>query len=173
MNFAVLTYQYEPNPPNGIPLGWPSQVIELGNDTTLPGDGWVLMTAEALDAAKAANQSDYNTWAATHYAVSPTVAVGKMVDNAIIFGNSLINSIAVTNILAGITQTGKTKLFVDFCFSLAVYLKTGSLYAAIVEIDLMIADTSDLKASLSPFLTNTNLQSAKNKIQAYLGLALT
>lgn len=92
---------------------------------------------------------------------------------AIAFGQQIIIEFAVANVLAGITQAGKTQAMIDYSSNLYTCLSTGSLYAAIDEINIMIADTSDDKVNLYPFITNDILTMYKNQIQAYLGLPLT
>ena len=173
MNFAVLTYQYVDGAPVGIPAAWPAEIVELGDDATLPGDNWTLMTADELATYRATHQASYSAWATPFYATPMATIVGRKIADAKQFGNDLIDSIAIQNVLTGITQVGKTKIFVDYCWSLIIYLKTGSLYAAVIEFDAMIADTSDAKTALSPFVTNANLEVTKNKIQSFLGVALT
>ena len=89
------------------------------------------------------------------------------------FGQQLTTQFAVQNILAGITQSGKTQELIDYTNNLSQCLFTGSLYAAIAAINVMIADTSSTKTNLSPFVTNNVLYSYLNQIQSYLGIALT
>ena len=71
MNLAVLTYQHVDNP-KGIPNAWPAEVIELGNDTSLPGVNWVLMSTSEYLSYIAQYQGQYDTWAASNL-VDPIV----------------------------------------------------------------------------------------------------
>jgi len=167
MNLAVLLYQHVTDKPTGIPDGWPAEVIELGDSTEVPDETWNLMTSEQLVAYKIANQAAYNAW--LHPPTLPQI-VGGSIDKASVFGANVIRGVAVTNVLTGITQAGKTRDFTLFCQKMVLFLETGSLYAALQELDILIADTSDLKASLSPFLTNDSLNGIKSQIQVYLGL---
>lgn len=90
------------------------------------------------------------------------------VSSASTFGQNMIVSAAVENIALGITQAGKTKEVSDYCDGLQRYLQTGSLYAAIQEIDNLIAAVPP--ASLSPFITVERLNSYRAKITAFLGI---
>ena len=94
--------------------------------------------------------------------------VGNIVESAAAFGTSLISEFAVDNILGGITSAGMTIPVALYLHRLDHYLRTGSLYAAMDEIDTMIADTE--KEHLSPFLTDTKLSAYRVKISTYLGL---
>lgn len=89
-------------------------------------------------------------------------------DKAISFGNELMMQATVENVAMGITQVGKTREIADLFTKLQYYLKTGSLYAAIDEIDHIIA--AGLDSSLQPFVTESRLQSYKQKIQTYLSV---
>jgi len=62
MNIAVLKYQFVSNKPVGIPDQWPTEIIDLGEDTTLPGEDWVLMTQAQLTAHKATYQATYDSY---------------------------------------------------------------------------------------------------------------
>lgn len=107
--------------------------------------------------------------------MSPTTQqiVQASILNAQTFGNSLLLQYAAQNVLAGITQAGQTIPVSDYLENLYNYLSAGSLYAGIQEINELIADTSDAKAALSPFLTNDVMYTYLNKIQTYLGIPLT
>lgn len=87
------------------------------------------------------------------------------------FGLQLMNQFVIENVLMGITQAGKTVSVTTYLHKLSHYMMTGSLYAAIIEVDSIIADTG--KDSLSPFVTNDRMIVYKHKIQDYLGIAET
>lgn len=99
--------------------------------------------------------------------------IGNSISLAAVFGNSLIVEYASSNVLQGITQAGKTQIVADYLRDLAYYLGNGSLYAAIAKMMDMIADTSDTKTSVSPYVTNDLLYTYLNKIQTYLEITLT
>lgn len=96
-----------------------------------------------------------------------------VVESAMDFGQQLMVQFAVANIRAGITQAGQTQSVMNYTTNLAQCLNTGSLYAAIADIETMIADTSSTKTGLSPFITNNILYSYLNQIQSYLNIAPT
>lgn len=101
--------------------------------------------------------------------VDPTLAVSGSIQSAKEFGQFLINKFALENVLGEITQANKTYAVSIYCQKMQLFLQTGSLYAALEELDLMIADTGDVKTSLSPFVTDSLLNGYKSLILGYLG----
>lgn len=77
------------------------------------------------------------------------------------------------NIILGIVASGKTLALMDYLLRLQQILQTGSLYVAISQLDLYIADSSSEKTLLDPFITNTRLSDYKHRIQDYLGIPRT
>lgn len=104
---------------------------------------------------------------------TPTEIYTSIVIAAQTFGQQLITQFAVANVMTGITQAGKTQAMLDYSNNLYLCLSTGSLYAAIDEINALIADTSSEKSNLYPFITDSILTGYKNQIQTYLHLPLT
>lgn len=94
--------------------------------------------------------------------------VRNILQNAKNFGKQLVEDIAVENILMGITQAGKTKAVADYCKNVQLYLNTGSLYAALNEMDTLIA--AGAPSILSPFITDARMIATRAKIASYLGL---
>jgi hypothetical protein len=94
--------------------------------------------------------------------------VNSIIADARSFGYQLILKFAKDNILMGITQTGKTATIAMYLHKLEHFLTTGSLYAAISEIDNILADED--KQHLEPFVANERLQAYKDEILQYLGL---
>jgi hypothetical protein len=144
--------------PNGNPY---DSVIQVDTMTPQPGMGWTF---------------DNVNWNPPAIPAPPTPAIAvytALVQNAISFGQALIVQFATQNVMAGITQAGQTQAVLDYASDLYTYLSTGSLYVAISEINVMIADTSSTKTALAPFITNDILYTYMNQIQGYLGLALT
>ena len=94
----------------------------------------------------------------------------NIVTSAINFGTALIVQAAGQNISSGITQAGKTLAVMNYTVQLVVCLNTGSLYEAINQINVMLADTSDEKNNCAPFITNDKLTNTKYQIQNYLGI---
>lgn len=146
------------NDSNGVPYDSVQQIDALSPQ---PGIGWIF---------------DNIGWNPPNSTTPPQSAVQiytTLVQNAIIFGQNLTIQFATQNIMSGITQSGKTQAVLDYASDLYTYLSTGSLYVAITEIQTMIADTSDAKTALAPFITNSILYSYMNQIQGYLNLPLT
>lgn len=88
---------------------------------------------------------------------------------AITFGNNMIVQAAVENVLLGITQANKTKDVSDYLERLQLYLRTGSLYAALQEINSLLADSNRASLNLSPFVTDDRLNAYKASITTFLG----
>lgn len=108
-------------------------------------------------------------WASlTPTSFNPTIQeiVFSKINDAIVFGNQMIIQAAVENVLLGITQAGKTKDVSDFLSDLQTYLRSGSLYAALYEIDTLKAGT--IPSDLSTWVNVTRLDSYKAQIQAFL-----
>lgn len=82
------------------------------------------------------------------------------------FGDALLNEFTIENVMLGITQAGKTRAISNYCHKLAHYISTGSLYAAIEQIDEMLG--LGLDPTLEPFVTEARLLEYKAKIQAFL-----
>lgn len=91
-----------------------------------------------------------------------------IISNAIDFGKKLSIDFASDNVIGGITQAGKTKDVALYLRDLSYYLTTGSLYEAINEINILISDV--VPEGLSPFVTESILQTFKQKIEDYLGI---
>ena len=156
----------------GIPPSWPVEIVELGESSQLPDDGssWTLMTEIDFTAHKTTMQSAYADWYNSKQQSTANAIISNKIRAAMTFGFELTVAAATSNVLAGITQAGKTQAFSLYCHDLNYYLTTGSLYAAIQEINTMLSDTSAEKANLAPFLTNDLLTEYKYKIQDYLGV---
>lgn len=112
-------------------------------------------------------------YAASPGTLTPNQIVSASIQNAQNFGAQLLLSFATTNVLNGITQAGLTIPVSDYLVNVYNYLSAGSLYATISAIETLIADTSETKAGLAPFITNDVLYTYLNKIQAYLNVPLT
>lgn len=171
MNLAVLLYAYVVDKPIGMPDNWPCEVRELGEGVTVPGPNWQLMTSEQLQSWKNLHNASYEAWRLANATPSQTAVVNNIIAQARAFGESLILEAARDNILMGIAQAGKTRAVADYCQKLMNYLQSGSLYAAIEEINAMINDLTRPLLNLSPFITTERLIAFRTKIQAYLGIA--
>lgn len=71
MNLAIKLYSSDANPRN-VPGTWPSQVVELGESTTLPDNTWLLMTVQEFENYKAIHKAEYDAWYLTYLASLPS-----------------------------------------------------------------------------------------------------
>lgn len=151
----------------GIPANWPLETLYYNEGDEVP-EGFEIMSEETLNSLRSSNLTAYNTWKNP-----PTLntIVNNSIGNASDFGQNLIRQASIQNVLTGITQAGKTRDFTLYCHRLIHFLETGSLYGALDELNVLLADTSDAKTSLYPFLTDAKLNDYKTKILVYLGLA--
>lgn len=120
--------------------------------------------------------SDSTALSAYWDAVTPSTFAPTMeeivqlkISTAIQFGNKVIVDASTANVLQGITQAGKTKEVSDFLRSLGRYLREGSLYAALVEIDALISQ--GVPEDIQTWVSADKLNGAKLKIQTFLGIA--
>ena len=108
--------------------------------------------------------------AAAHITTLPPKTPEELAKAAIIeameFGSEMMLNFSKENVLLGISQAGKTKPVLDFLLEVKTAMDTGSLYAAIAEIDSLIS--AGLPAELEPFITEDRLTTFKRNIQAYL-----
>lgn len=143
---------------SGVPY---DSVVQIDNIVPQPGIGWTF------------DNVNWNPPPAAIVAQATVDIYTTLVQNAITFGQALIVQFATQNVMAGITQAGKTQAVLAYSSNLYTYLTTGSLYVALAEVEIMIADTSDAKIALAPFVSNAVLYTYLNQIQLYLGIPVT
>lgn len=85
---------------------------------------------------------------------------------AIIFGDQMIVDAATENVIQGITQAGKTKVISDYLKNLVRYLREGSLYAAVAELDRLAEE--GIPDDMAPWITTVKIATAKTKILRFL-----
>lgn len=102
------------------------------------------------------------------HTTSPSASdiVEVKIKEATIFGESILKEFTIENVLLGITQAGKTRQVSDYCHKLSHYISTGSLYAAMEQVDYMISQGLD--PTLDPFVTEARLLAYKQKIANFL-----
>lgn len=119
------------------------------------------------DADTAAVTNYWNSLTSTSFNPTTQDIVTAKINDAIVFGNQIIIQAAVENVLLGITQAGKTKEVSDFLDNLQMYLRSGSLYAAITEIDTLVA--GDIPSDITTWVNVDRLNQYKTQINTYLG----
>lgn len=102
----------------------------------------------------------------TTFAPTLQEIINIKINQARVFGNDVIVKAAVENVAMGITQAGKTKAVADLFANLQYYLTTGSLYAAVAELQRII--DAGLDPNLAPFVTEARLLGYKSQIETYL-----
>lgn len=95
-----------------------------------------------------------------------TLLARSIVENAMEFGNEMILNFASENVLMGITQAGKTKDVADYLQNVDRYMRSGSLYEVINEINSLI--TAGVPVDLAPFITEDRLNQFITEINEYL-----
>lgn len=109
----------------------------------------------------------------TPYAyVKPNLTLQQVIDTkvsaSIVFGLEIIKNAATENVITGITAANKTREVSDYLANLERYLRSGSLYAAISEIDDLMA--LEIPEDISTWVSIEKLNNTKLKIQKFLGL---
>lgn len=128
----------------------------------------VMFKDEVSEADTTAVSSYWAAAAAPDFAPTLQEILTVKISDAMNFGNGMIVQASVENITMGITQVGKTKIVLDYLNNVQTYLKAGSLYAAIEEINNLLQ--ADIPSELAPFVTGSRLTSYKHQIQTYLGI---
>jgi hypothetical protein len=105
-------------------------VVDVTTMYPQPTVGWIYNTDGTLSAPPTPGSQAYYQ---------------AVVASAIAFGQTVIVQAAARNISMGITQLGMTASVMAYTDDLLTCLLTGSLYQAITEIAIMIADTSSAK----------------------------
>lgn len=156
-----------------MPSGYPFHTYEVADDfdeTDLLSQGYTFLTdADFATYITTFDLTAYNT------AIAPTInqIVEQKIADAQAFGMQVLIDFATENVLMGITQAGQTIPVNLYLHRLGHYIGTGSLYAAIDEMNTIIADTTTAKTSLYPFVSDARITTYKNRIQTYLGVPLT
>ena len=95
-----------------------------------------------------------------------TTIITNKILSSIEFGKTMLVEFATNNVINNITQSGKTKQVADYLGSLSYLLNSGSLYAAIEEMDRLI--TEGVPVELSPYVTEEIINYYKQKILEFL-----
>jgi hypothetical protein len=105
-------------------------VIDVTTMNPQPSAGWIYNADGSLSAPPTPGSQAYYQ---------------AIVASAIAFGQTIIVGAAARNISMGITQAGMTAAVMAYTSDLLTSLLTGSLYEAISQLMVMIADTSPAK----------------------------
>lgn len=131
----------------------------------------VQWTEEANDAEMAKVELYWRNLTQTVYntptAQEADATLAAMYDEACKFGKRMIVQYALSNIQTGITQARKTRAVAKYCMDLVYYMKEGSLYAAIEEIEEMLEDHTG-RVGLDPWLSDARLSAALAEVKAFL-----
>lgn len=111
----------------------------------------------------------WNNLTEADLALTPIEIATSRLNDAISFGSVLRREISAENIAMGITVYNKTTEVSDYLDKAQRYLREGSLYAVIREIDSLVA--AGVPSDLSPFVTEARLLATKQKIQTFLGIS--
>lgn len=165
MNYAVKLFSSVGvvDKPAGIPGNWPAEIVDLREGVALPeGTGWTLMTENQLASHKTTYQSEYDTW---YSAYARKLALNDMVNSriraAMEFGKQLMVEYGTKNVLAGYT-TAQILAIADKLSKLQSLLLSGSVYAALEEINALVPDANVTQESIDEF---------KAKVKNFLGIA--
>lgn len=129
------------------------------------GEEVTVYTTESLSSQEESNLEDIIM---AHITTDVYAQIETAIKKASEFGQKLIMDFAVENVMMGISQAGKTKEVLAFLTPVKIAVDTGSLYAALEELNTLQATT--LPAELSPFVTEARLQAMIDKIEKYLGV---
>ena len=129
--------------------------------------GYIVCTeAEFNQTMNAIDLTAYNA----AIAPTPQEIVDKKISDAKTFGETILNEFSRDNVLVGITQAGKTEAVTRYLHFVQHYVETGSLYAAINEINIKLSE--GIPENLAPFVTNDRMINFLNKIKIYLGIPI-
>lgn len=138
-----------------------------------PTDLLVMFKSDVADADNTIVQNYWSSLTSTSFNPTQAQMIQSSLNSAVTFCQQLMMQFMVENVQLGITQAGKAGALIDYFHDVIHSFLSGSVYEAITQIDGYIADTSDAKAALSPFITNDRMTTYKNKIQTYLGIPTT
>lgn len=132
-----------------------------------PDSFWVVFkTSPSLEEENALN-TYWNGVTEAQFSVTLREQIQKKINESSVFGRTMILDFMVENVELGITQAGKTIPVADYLFNLQRYVESGSLYAAIAEIDRLT--NAGVPADLNPFVTAQRLATYKTRIIAFIG----
>jgi hypothetical protein len=156
---AVRRWNKVVGAPVGVPLLYPEKVVLLGSSQIPPdqsGD-WEIMTDFQCAELKRSMKTE---WQVYQQQVAAQKIVATRIKAAMDFGRNLMAEYGAQNVVSGKTTAQVTQIATKLS-TLQALLLSGSLYAALDEIDLITSDalvTDQVKAEF------------KAKIRKYLGI---
>lgn len=166
MRYAVKLYSQVANP-EGIPGGWPAEVLLLSDSDLLP-EGYTEMTSDQVVAQKTTNLTAYNTWfTAKRIGQLQQQGLESIINSAFDFYEKLRLEFIAENIALGIVQAGQTNRVRKILFQATDALRSSSPIDSIREITLI--DPNDFD---DIFITPDRLLRFRNKIEVFLGRTL-
>jgi hypothetical protein len=156
---AIRRYSKIAGAPAGVPLQYPEKVVYLGKSQTPPDNSgdWEVITEFECASIKKALKTE---WAAYQARVVAQKYIATRITAAMDFGKKIMAEYGASNVYAGRT-VAEVKTIATKLATLQSLLLSGSLYAALDEIDLITSDalvTDQVKAEF------------KAKIRKYLGV---
>jgi hypothetical protein len=145
-----------------IPIEYPWIEYHVENDFVCP-EGFLELSQIDFETMKSA--IDISAYI-NSISPSPLEIAKQKISASRVFGEQLIEDFAVGNLVLGIVSAGKTEAVTIYLHYLSHYIENGSLYAAVTEIDRILAEGVD--TSLAPFVTIERLNEFKNRINNYL-----
>ena len=153
--------------PAGIPMDSVCCVARIPDESK---DAYLKMGYTIL------SEEDYTTYEVYSESLIAAWSTNKtqlMIEDDIIqpamdFGHRAITRFAAGNVILGVTQAGKAAAVSLFLHKVEHFMRSGSLYAAIAEIDSLISD--GLPSDLAPFITEDRMNDFKATIKTYLGI---
>lgn len=160
---GVIANIIELDDPTLLPLfaeGYDGIPVQIDNLAPIPSIGWIY-----------APYNHFNDPNTTQVIITNNTQI--VITDDVEQGNYIILQYSKFNTILGINAAGQTSAFLTYNANLFTYLSFGYLLDAIAEINTMIADTSDTKTNLSPFVDNDNLTIYKYQIQDWLEIPNT
>jgi hypothetical protein len=62
MEIAYLTYEHVSYKPEGMPIAWPAEVLEVADGSSPPAVNWQVVSVAAFAAYVATHQASYDAW---------------------------------------------------------------------------------------------------------------
>lgn len=166
-DLSVLS-KYEADQPNQAGYGGPWGQADYCTHVAVPAEidaDCVEISRDEEDQIVVAEDSEAK---AAKDAAAAVATARAQLAAAKAFGNSVIEDFTLENMALGITQDGMTGDVRKATTEVMSALSTGSLYDAIDEIRAIPVEKKDEK-----YITDARLLAAINKIEAFLGVALS